>query len=125
MNYTDIPILMYHEISDLDNPWCVTPENFAEQMKFLQEQGYKTINLTQLREGIEAKKEMTEKLIVLTFDDGRKGAYDFAFPVLQKYGFTATVYVIPQWIERGSIPVLEQYSEFMNRQELLQLSAAG
>ena len=125
MNYTDIPILMYHEISELDNPWCVTPENFAQQMSFLQEQGYKTISLTQLREGLEVQKEVTEKLIAITFDDGRKGVYDFAFPTLQKYGFTAMVYVVPDWVEGKYVPLLEQYSAFMNWQELQELHKAG
>ena len=45
MQYKDVPILMYHDISDYDIPWCVSPEAFAEQMQFLHAQGYKTISL--------------------------------------------------------------------------------
>lgn len=107
MKSSDIPILMYHEIGDLDydsdNFWCVSPENFAEQMKLLKEEGYQTISLNELEERMGENKAASEntgkKLIVITFDDGRKGVYTYTYPLLKELGFTATVYLVPKWIE--------------------------
>lgn len=37
--------------------------------------------------------ETRKNWIVCTFDDGYKGLIDFAMPILDEYGFTATVFV--------------------------------
>ena len=60
MKYKDIPILMYHDIGHDNSPWCVAPEEFAAQMKFLHEQGYKTITLEELRQERDAVSAITQ-----------------------------------------------------------------
>ncbi|MBT4805356.1 polysaccharide deacetylase family protein [Candidatus Woesearchaeota archaeon] len=125
MKYTEIPILMYHEISDKDNDWCVSLQQFEKQLQFLKDNSYKTISLTELKNGINEDKETDEKLIVLTFDDARKGVYDFAFPLLKKFNFTATISVVPDWIDGKNIPEEEFYSLFMSWNELKELSDSG
>ncbi len=133
IKYADIPILMYHEISEQkegaeQNPWCVSPENFARQMRWLKENGYKTISLTELQKGIEKNKETDQKSVVLTFDDGREGVYTHVFPLIQELGFTATVYIVPSWVEggmEGQVPEEERYSAFMNWEEIQELARAG
>src|SRR3989344_8558766 len=99
MSYKEIPILMYHDISENNNGWCVSPHNFEEQMQFLKKEGYKTISLTELSEGTKKNDETKEKLIIITCDDARKGVYSNAFPLLKKLNFTATLFVVPQWID--------------------------
>ena len=125
MKYTDIPILMYHEISTVHHEWCLAPAEFTAQMKFLHEQGYKTISLSQLHAGILHHQETAEKLVVITFDDGRKGVYTYAYPLLRQLGFTATIYIVPQWIDGIAIPALEHYSDFLTWEELQELSRHG
>lgn len=129
MKYADIPILMYHEIGEQKedvehNRWCVSPENFKQQMQWLGENGYKTISLAELQEGIEKNRETGQKCIVLTFDDGRKGVYTYALPLLQEFGFMATVYIVPSWVE-GQAPAEESYSTFMSWEEIKELAKAG
>ena len=117
MKFTEIPILMYHDISEQATPWSVSPQNFMRQMEFLKQEGYQTISLDQLQENID--KETSHKLVVLTFDDARSGVYENAFPVLQKLGFKATVFVVPGWIENfETIPEQEKYSTFCNWEQL-------
>ena len=65
MQYKDVPILMYHDISDYDSPWCVSPEAFAEQMHFLYSRGYKTISLERLKEKVEDGGSTEEKLVAI------------------------------------------------------------
>lgn len=125
MNYHTIPILMYHEIGHANSPWCITPEKFEEQMAFLQEEGYTTISLSQLQEKISQNQPVLQKSVVITFDDGRKGVYTHAFPILQRFSFTATIYIVSSWVEGKDIPSEEQFSEFLDWQELQMLAPAG
>jgi peptidoglycan/xylan/chitin deacetylase (PgdA/CDA1 family)/Tfp pilus assembly protein PilF len=125
MKYAKIPILMYHEISDKDNEWCVTFSEFEKQMQFLKDNGYRTISLSELKKGIDENKDCAEKFVVITFDDARKGVYDFAYPLLKKFNFTATISVVPDWIDGKNISPEEFYSLFMSWDELKELSKNG
>src|SRR3989338_9081170 len=125
MKVTETPILMYHDISDYDSPWCVSPEAFAEQMQFLHARGYKTISLEDVNGGMEEGGVTEEKLVVITFDDGRLGVYRHAFPLLQKYGFSATFYIVPQWINKNKSPPSESYSQFLTWEQVRELSKQG
>src|SRR3989344_111894 len=125
MKYTQVPILMYHEISEVNNPWCVSPQNFLQQMDFLKSKGYKTIALTELKKRLDQNKETTEKLVVLTFDDARQGVYTSAYPKLKEYGFIATIFIVPDWIEGRSLENHIIYSKFLSWEELKELSENG
>jgi peptidoglycan/xylan/chitin deacetylase (PgdA/CDA1 family)/glycosyltransferase involved in cell wall biosynthesis len=148
MNFKNISILMYHEIGEQDNQWSVSSDEFEKQMQFLKDNDYKTISLDELNERIkenkeiEKHKEVDEKSVVITFDDARKGVFTHAYPLLKNFGFTATIYVVPRWIENSVsndkngdsdnagdnydiIPNEEKYSEFLTWDELKELSRDG
>ncbi len=125
MNANTIPILMYHDLGFVDSPWCIPPEQFEAQMAFLHAEGYKAISLTELQEALTKNRPLPQKSVIITFDDGRKGIYAHAWPILQKYGFTATIYIVPSWVEGQNIPAEESYSPFLTWAELRELAAAG
>lgn len=58
------------------------------------EEGYQTISLSQVIECVTGDKPFPERTLALTFDDGYESVYREAFPVLQKYGMTATVFLV-------------------------------
>lgn len=100
-----IPILMYHSISNSRqegiHPYYETttsPQVFAEHMKFLHENGYQVINLHDVKEYLTNRINKDRKAVVITFDDGFRDFYTEAFPILQKYGFTATMFLPTQFI---------------------------
>ena len=102
------PILMYHYVEpwppvqdDLRQGLTVRPEDFAAQMAYLHAQGYVTVSLYDLVEALAVGKPLPEKPIVITFDDGYRSLMDFALPELQRYGYTATVFVITQLMDEG------------------------
>lgn len=104
----NIPILMYHYISPLPEgadtirqDLTVTPEAFAAQLAYLQAAGYTSISLFELFAALQGETRLPDKPIVLTFDDGYADAYAYAFPLLQRYGFTGTFFVIANVIEGG------------------------
>lgn len=104
-----VPILMYHYLSTppanadkvrLD--LSVSPENFEAQLKWLKENGYATIRLDDLYENLAHGAPIPKKAVILTFDDGYRDFYENAFPLLKKYGFSATVFVISDYINSGN-----------------------
>ena len=82
-----IPILMYHSISDGNNPLSVPIKNFEKQMKFMSHNDYKTINLKDL-----SNLNKYGKFFIITFDDGYEDVFVNALPILNKYDFTATCF---------------------------------
>ncbi len=113
-NDLQIPILMYHSISERDDkvrhPYYRTntrPEIFSQHMKYLAEKNYKvisiseaialttddiTINQTPISSRRHSVAEQT-RYAVITFDDGFSDFYKNAFTVLNKLGFSATVFL--------------------------------
>lgn len=106
-NEKKIPILMYHSISQFSGPkfkkFTAPVTLFAEHMTYLQQNGYTPITVTQF---INARAQegsvLPERPIVITFDDGFADFFTDAFPVLQRYGFTATLYIATGFINSTS-----------------------
>ncbi|MCL2204891.1 MAG: polysaccharide deacetylase family protein [Defluviitaleaceae bacterium] len=90
-----VPILMYHHIdADPVNEWVVTPEAFALQMRTLRDNGFTAITLCRLVDFVDYGIPLPERPIVITFDDGYRSMYEYAFPILQRYGMVATNFII-------------------------------
>ena len=88
-------ILLYHRVADLSNDpqWlCVPPKLFAEHMEILQEK-YHPISLFELCKNLREGK-LTDKSVVVTFDDGYADNLYGAKPILMKYAVPATVFAV-------------------------------
>jgi peptidoglycan/xylan/chitin deacetylase (PgdA/CDA1 family) len=97
--YQTVPILVYFGFSESKTGELVVSEKaFKEQMRFLKENGYRVITLDQLLDFLDFKGQIPEKSVVITFDDGWRSLYDFAFPILRDYGFPATLFVYTDFI---------------------------
>ena len=84
--------LMYHKISE--NPeehsaYCISPEAFEEDIRYLKEQGYSFCTASEAK-----KTEKQKKRVFITFDDGYESDYLYALPILEKYNAKATFFVI-------------------------------
>ena len=96
-----IPVLLYHGIADrstfaneADAYYAVEPADFAKQMALLHHAGYEAITLEQFRAFHRREPvELPDHPILITFDDGRADAPRNADPVLERYGWTATMFV--------------------------------
>ena len=96
MHSSTIPVvLMYHSVTSYEeDPYLVTvsPERFDQQMRWLRRRGLRGTSmqdLFQARAGGDGC-----GLVGLTFDDGYADFAVHAVPILQRYGFTATVFPI-------------------------------
>ena len=91
-----VPILLYHHVALLqsENLYYVSPDAFERQMHLLHEWGYTTISVELLVNAIKQGAELPPKPIILTFDDGSESIFTNALPIMQKYIFTGTVYIV-------------------------------
>ena len=79
----------------------VSPEQFEEHLKYFKSQGYTTITLRDLAYHLTIGRPLPPKPLIITFDDGYEDHYRNAFPLLRKYGFVGTFFVITDFIDEG------------------------
>nr|WP_325191604.1 polysaccharide deacetylase family protein [uncultured Selenomonas sp.] len=90
-----VPVLNYHQIKCKDgNPLTLWPDQFDAQMHYLYTHGYTSITIDEMMDAFEHGTPLPEKPVVITFDDGYLDNYEIAYPILQKYGFKATIFLI-------------------------------
>ncbi len=120
-----VPILMYHHIADLPDDansdrrdYAVCPARFEEQLRYLKEQGYESVSLYAVIRYLEGADPLPARAVVITFDDGYRDNAVVAFPLLVKYGFTATFFV-------NAKPIDDGYPGYMTWAQVEQLSRSG
>ncbi len=98
---------MYHSISDdvveAIHPYFETstpPEVFELHLRYLQDNGYSAIDIAQL-DGILTGRSSVSRPVMITFDDGYADFDREAFPILEKYGFKAIVFLATAFIMEG------------------------
>lgn len=90
-----LPVIYYHSIQALpNNELGMPPEQFETQMTYLAKEGYHSISATQLYDYYYNKGTLPTRPILITFDDGYMDNYSVALPIMKKYGFTATLFLI-------------------------------
>jgi len=99
MHQKPIPILMYHSIAAMPKGTVmrslhVPPKLFKLQMWLLKILGYKGLSMSELQPYLTGNKQ--GKVVGITFDDGFKNNLVDALPVLNKFEFSATCYIISQ-----------------------------
>jgi len=108
-----IPVLMYHFVvpekqvgpTSLD----VSVKDFDQQLWFLDLLQFRPITIDEYEAIVSGTLEPNGREVLITFDDGNKSFYEYALPVLEKYGFPAANFLI--WDDTlndtrsGSIPV--------------------
>ena len=97
ISYSYPRVLMYHMISEhlpknqsKFNRLRVKPSDFEKQLIWLKKKNFKSFTLTELSE----LENIPAKSVVLTFDDGYEDNFTKAFPLLKKYEFKATIYIV-------------------------------
>jgi len=118
-----IPILMYHYVEYVQDKkdktrqaLNINPYIFEQQVITLKNAGYTFITAKDLGDVFDGKKQMPQKPVLLTFDDGHWDLYTDVLPILKKYNVKATAYIITNYLDG---------SDFLSTDQLLKLSSSG
>lgn len=98
-----LPVLMYHFFYDetageigKDNNYMEI-HDFEDQIKYLFDNNYYIPTWEEVNDYIAGTKGLPEKSVIITVDDGDESFFRLAVPVLEKYNFTATSFLITSW----------------------------
>lgn len=97
-----VPIIMYHNISNkpkLVGKFCVSEAQFESDLRYLQDNGYHTVTMTQLINYVKYETPLPENPIIITFDDGYESFYAYACPLLEKYDMVAVMSIIGSYTD--------------------------
>lgn len=99
-----IPVLMYHHVAPHPGDTVtVTPEVFCDQMECLVEAGYRFLSLHELTRHVTGVAPVREKVVAITLDDGWLDNYLNAYPVLERLGIKATVFIVTGRTDAASL----------------------
>jgi len=120
-----VPILMYHYLSEpppdadaIRIDLSVSPGVFGQQLELLVDEGYNVISLVDLTLALQSGYTLPPKPIVLTFDDGYRDAYEWAYPALAERGLSATFFIVTGFIDEG-------YDGYLTWDQVREMDAGG
>lgn len=107
-----ISILMYHQIGEFPPPtahracFCHI-RRFRAQMAYLYYGGYRVLSLNRIQSVLAGATRSDPsvrqgRVVALTFDDAYRNFYQYAWPVLARYRFPATVFAVAGRVGQGA-----------------------
>lgn len=115
-----LPVFNYHHIRSMpnvasstitDRAFTVSPEGFEAHLRYLRDNGYKTVLPDDLADFFDTGAPLPSKAVMITFDDGRYGQYQWAYFLLKRYGMKAAFFITTNWIGRPDFMTWEQIKE--------------
>jgi peptidoglycan/xylan/chitin deacetylase (PgdA/CDA1 family) len=86
---------MYHEVKPAKSGKdAITPYEFESDLKYLKENGYTAIDMSELIAYVNDGKELPEKPVIISFDDGYYNNYVYVFPIIKKYNTKIVLSII-------------------------------
>ena len=86
-----IPILSYHSVSNENCPLSLKINQFENQLKYLKKNGFESVFIDEISKS-------KNKKFIITFDDGYKDLISNSLPILKRYNFKATCFVVSNLI---------------------------
>jgi peptidoglycan/xylan/chitin deacetylase (PgdA/CDA1 family) len=111
----ELVCFVYHRFDDTRYPSTnIASSVFREQLEYLAENDYLVMSLGQAIQWLKTGNTEQQKAIVLTVDDGYRSFYSHAFPLLQEYGYRATVFINTVHVGDRDYMTWEQLGEISN-----------
>ena len=111
---TSIPVLCYHNVSDIDGH---TPELFREHLDAIVNAGWHTISSRDLLAVTRGQMRAPKKSVVLTFDDGHLSNWLTVVPELEKRNMTGTFFALKDFTVDGPVRTFETAPDMMTMPE--------
>ncbi|OGR50973.1 MAG: hypothetical protein A2049_03715 [Elusimicrobia bacterium GWA2_62_23] len=128
-----LKVLCYHKVgvppagSKLKDLW-VSPERFRAQVKYLLDHGYTTILFSDLKKAYDGKKQLPEKAVLITFDDGYENNYSVAWPILRELGAKGNIFVVYNTMGKANLwhnPASEPWVKMATLAQLKEMQDSG
>jgi peptidoglycan/xylan/chitin deacetylase (PgdA/CDA1 family) len=121
-----IPVIIYHSVrpymqgeSKYQDLYDVTPELLAEELNYIEAQGYHTVDMRDVDAYWRgATTSLPEKPVMLTFDDGWRNQFEYAYPLLKQHHMKGVFYIFTN-------PIDHQKTHWMSWDEVRELDRAG
>jgi peptidoglycan/xylan/chitin deacetylase (PgdA/CDA1 family) len=120
-----IPVMVYHSIrpyvkgeSKTQDMYDITPELFESELVYIRDHGYTTITFADVIANFDNGTPIPAKPVILSFDDGWRNEYEYAFPLLKKYDMKGTFFIFTN-------PIVHHKAQWMSWSEVREMDKAG
>lgn len=90
-------VLMFHDVVDspsIPDSTYLSKSTFENILRVIKEREYQTIDVQDLVDFVEGRKDLAQKSVMLTFDDGYYSNYRLVYPILKREGMKAVYFPI-------------------------------
>jgi peptidoglycan/xylan/chitin deacetylase (PgdA/CDA1 family) len=98
-----VAVLGYHDFSNTESETAmrIRTSKFRKQMEAIRQLGIPVIAMADFIAWKSGDKQIPEKAVVLTIDDGWKSTYTEAFPILKEFGYPFTIFLYKNYVDGG------------------------
>ena len=102
---TRVVVLGYHDFSEKKKAteMLIKSDSFRKQMQALKDLKLNVISMEDFIAWKKGEKEIEDKSVVITIDDGWRSVYTYAYPVLKEYGYPFTVFLYTNYVDGGDL----------------------
>jgi peptidoglycan/xylan/chitin deacetylase (PgdA/CDA1 family) len=94
-----VPIFAFHSVMPGSGyEYEISTGQLNELCSLLKQRGYQTISFQDLFASMNGGKALPPKPVILTSDDGYQSVYQYAFPIIQSYGYRMTLFLSTDYI---------------------------
>ena len=100
---TQVAVLGYHELNATreNTEMRIQTSKFRKQMEAIRALGLAVISMEDFLAWKKGEKEIPQRSILITFDDGWKSVYTDAYPILRELGMPFTVFLYKNYVDGG------------------------
>jgi peptidoglycan/xylan/chitin deacetylase (PgdA/CDA1 family) len=88
-----LPVITFHTIDDSSSVIACAPDTLRRGLAALHDAGHRAVTLVDALDCLTRGRPFPGRSFAITFDDGYASVYTRAFPLLQQYGWSATVFL--------------------------------
>jgi peptidoglycan/xylan/chitin deacetylase (PgdA/CDA1 family) len=98
-----VPVLMYHGVIEGDRAtrMDIPVSRFRKHMEYLKSEGCQTVLTGDYAAFLKGERKPPDKPVMITFDDGTRGQFELARPILNELDFKAVFFVVTTRVERS------------------------
>ena len=112
-------IILYHHVAtNTPSSTSISPDDFRAHLEYLRDNQLNVIRLDSLIENLKNNRQLPDRAVSITFDDGYLSIYEEAFPLLQSFNFPFALFV-------SSDPLNRKQANYMSWDQVREMSEAG